>query len=330
MGIKNFLSKFETKLLNQVEHFDSIFIDGNYLLYNLIYCCNNDEDLTEKVKNFIYFFDEKIIIKKYVFIIFDGECEYINEFNPKNFKKRKFIKSDDYDKQPIKPKTEIIYKFKTMLINEIKNKIKKKYLSNFEIIVDDDYNNGEGDIKILKHINNYKTKKNCVISSDSDMILINSSLCLKHNIEIELMINPKKRILVIYKDYYEKYGQDFILIMLLLGNDYLPKLSNIDFEILLDTYKKYIKVNEKIIQNNKMEMNHFLKYIYTLIYFIKKNKNKKLSFSLNKINLERIEIYYNNISWCLKLYNLIDNENKYIEDKIGDKVINIYNFYFLK
>ena len=32
---------------------------------------------------------------------------------------------------------------------------------------------------------------------------------------------------------------------------------------------------------------------------------------------------------CLKLYKVIENENKYIEEK-NDKVINIYNFYFLK
>jgi hypothetical protein len=330
MGIQNFLKNFTTYKLNNITNFDSIFLDGNYLLYQLIYKCENDNDLKNKVNNFINKFDSKISINKYVFIIFDGNYDNIEDINPKNLRKRTYTISDDYDKQPIKPGMEIIQKFKNYINNAIKNQIKKKFLKTFQIIIDDDSNPGEGDIKILNHIEKYKTKNNCIVSGDSDMILICSGLCLKYNINIQIMNKPNQLEFIKYDDYYNNYNYDFIIIMLLLGNDYLPKISNIEFDILINAYNNYKKLyKHKIIENNIFNENNFFEYIYTLIYCLKNNPNKKLNFSLNKIDCERIQKHYNNILWCLKLYKVIENENKYIEEK-NDKVINIYNFYFLK
>lgn len=330
MGIQNFLKNFTTYKLNNITNFDSVFLDGNYLLYQLIYKCENDNDLKNKVNNFIHNFDSKISINKYVFIIFDGNYVSIDEINPKNLRKRTYTVSDDYDKQPIKPGMEIIQKFSDFINSAIKNQIKKKFLKTFQIIIDNDSNPGEGDIKILNHIEKYKTKHNCIVSGDSDMILISSGLCLKHNINIQIMNKPSQLEFIKYNDYYNNYSYDFIIIMLLLGNDYLPKISNIEFDILINAYINYKKLyKHKIIENNIFNQNNFFEYIYTLIYCLNKNPNKKLNFSLNKIDNVRIQKHYNNILWCLKLYKVIENKNKYIEEK-NNKVINIYNFYFLK
>ena len=163
MGIQNFLKNFTTYKLNNITNFDSIFLDGNYLLYQLIYKCENDNDLKNKVNNFIHNFDSIISINEYVFIIFDGNYDNIEVINPKNLRKSTYHDSDDYDKQPIKPGMEIIQKFKNYINNAIKYQIKKKFLKTFQIIIDDDSNPGEGDIKILNHIEKYKTKNNCIV-----------------------------------------------------------------------------------------------------------------------------------------------------------------------
>jgi len=64
MGIQNFLKNFTTYKLNNITNFDSIFLDGNYLLYQLIYKCENDNDLKNKVNNFIHNFDSIISINE--------------------------------------------------------------------------------------------------------------------------------------------------------------------------------------------------------------------------------------------------------------------------
>ena len=340
MGIKNFLVNFKCVSFNTVNEYNNIYIDGNYLLYNLINKCNNDNDLKEKVNSFVYNFFNKVIIKNKLYIIFDGLFDNENDvINPKLFKEKKYIVSDDYDKQPIKPKTEIVKKFKDLLEKSFKN-MKTMYLQSFVIIIDDDYNLGEGDIKILNHINNNnsmidkKTNKslnidNCIVSKDSDMILISSSLCLNNKINIDIINDPHKLFLIKYEEFYEKYEFDFILIILFLGNDYLPKLSNVDFEVLIECYESYKKIFGKNIINKKTIDNILFKeFIFILIYKLKNNKNKKLKFSLKVMNCKRFNIYINNIQWCLKIYNVLNNSNKYIVDKIGDKVINIYNLLF--
>ena len=329
MGIKNFLQNFNIIKYNNIKIFNDVYLDCNYLMYNLINNCENNEDYKKKISKFIDILFKNIIIKNNIYLIFDGFYDNTELINPKTFKIRKYTISDNYDKQPIKPQLEIIKFFKDSIELYINNK-KKINLLTFNIIIDDDYNLGEGDIKILNHIYINKKENNCIISKDSDIILIACSLCIALNINIEIINQPSNISYIIFKEEYMKYGKDYILIMLFLGNDYLPKLSNIDYETLLIAYNQYKKIYKKNIIEDKINYNNLILYFECIIVYLKNNKNKKLLFSLKNFNIERFKIYYNNINWCLKLYRVINNENCYIMDIIGDKVIYIYNFIYIR
>ena len=117
------------------------------------------------------------------------------------------------------------------------------------------------------------------------------------------------------------YNLDYILIVLLLGNDYLPKLSNVNYDTIINTYNQYLKhENSPILTDNKINYNNFINYLTYIIL------NKKIKLNLNNIDCLRFEKYYNNILWCLKKYKVIDNDNNYVEDT--NNVINIYNFIY--
>ena len=329
MGIKNFLQNFNVIKYNTSKTFNDIYLDCNYLMYNLINNCTNNDDYKNKISKFIDILFKNIIVKNNIYLIFDGYYDNTELINPKTFKTRTYIVSDDYDKQPIKPKLEIVKFFKETIISCINNK-KKKNLLCFDIITDDDYTDGEGDLKLLNHIYKNKKENNCIISKDSDIILIASSLCITLNINIDIIIQPSNISYIIFQDEFKKYGKDYLLLMLFLGNDYLPKLSNIDYETLLIGYNEYKKIYKKNIVDVSVNYNNLILFFECIIVYLKNNKNKKLIYSLKNFNIERFKIYYNNINWCLKLYKLIDNKNSYIMDDIGDKVINIYNFIYFK
>lgn len=103
----------------------------------------------------------------------------------------------------------------------------------------------------------------------------------------------------------ERFYEDFVLLCILLGNDYIPGILTLDgqnqiFEILLDSYKKTIKrTKDYLIDNGKINFNNFEIFIkqlanYELDYleikleffkFIKKQKtnNKKSNYTLKEI-----------------------------------------------
>ena len=113
-----------------------------------------------------------------------------------------------------------------------------------------------------------------------------------------------------------------VLIILLLGNDYLPKLSNVDYDTIIDNYKQYLKhENPQILSDDGVNYTNLINYLTYIIL------NKKVKFNLKNIDSFRFEKYYNNILWCLKKYKVINNERNYIEDT--NNVINIYNFIYL-
>ena len=327
MGIKNYsknLSLEDVKINEKT--YDNLLIDCNYLIHYLIYKCNNQKEFDKKIYNFINNLTSIINIKNKILLVFDGKYDKKFVINPKQQtieNRIKYIKqSDDFDKQEIKPKSKIINDFKLTLIESLEQ-IKKINKKKFEIIINDDYVDGEADIKILDLINECKDKSYCLLSKDTDMILISYSLIIKNNIEIDIIFSLRPLLFVDINKIVLKYSNfkyDYILILLLLGNDFLPSISHIDYDILINSYIKYkLHYKKRIINKNKIKndnLNMFITY-----YIISKN----IKFNNKMINYERFNAYTNNLLWTLNYYKIIDINIDYIPNSINN-VINIYNF----
>jgi hypothetical protein len=327
MGIKNYsknLSLEDVKIKERI--YDNLLIDCNYLIHYLIYKCINQKEFDKKIYNFINNLLNLIIIKNRILLVFDGKYDKKFVVNPKQLtieNRTKYLKqSDDFDKQEIKPKSEIILNFKSTLIESLEQ-IKKINKKKFEVIVNDDYIDGEADIKILEIINDCKDKSYCLLSKDTDMILISYSLILKNNIEIDIIFSLRPLLFVDINKIVVKYSNfknDYILLLLLLGNDFLPSASHIDYNILINSYQKYkLHFKKKIIYKNKIINKNLI--IFITYYII----NKNIKFNNNMINNERFVAYYNNLLWTLNYYKVIDINIDYIPSSINN-VINIYNF----
>lgn len=326
MGINGFMKNMSHDLPELKKRiYESVFIDCNYLLHYFIYNCKNENDLYYKINNYIKYLFEVITITKQVNLIFDGKHpHHLQQVNPKKktleqrYKYKK--ESDAYDKQRIAPKTEIVKTFKTFILNSI-DSIKKIYKYDYDILVNDDYVDDEADFKILNHIYESNLKDICIISRDSDMILIAYSLICKKNINIDILSSLRPIMFVDVNNLNKGYNLDYVLIILLLGNDYLPKLSNVDYETIISNYDLYLKhENPAIIKDGKVDLNNFINYLTYIIL------NKKIKYKYNNLDFSRFEKYYNNILWCLNKYKVINNDINYLEDT--NNVINIYNFIY--
>lgn len=323
MGISGYLKNLSHEhVVNKT--FDTVYIDCNYMLHYLIYKCKSDNDLYDKLYNYCKYLFDNVKIKYNIYLIFDGEgIDVINPKNETQITRQKYKKvSDDYDKQVIKPKSAIINTFKTYFVNII-NTFKKIYKSNFNVNVNDDYVQDEADYKILNYLHNSNDNENiCIISRDSDMILIAYNTVIKKNVYIDIITILRPLMYVDVNKLVEKYhDSDYILAILLLGNDYLPKISNVDYNVIINNYCKYKKHGcEKIINNDDINYTSLVEFITYIVV------DKKIKLNIGKINYDRFNTYFNNLLWCLKKYNITNNDNTYSNDTLN--VVNIYNFIY--
>lgn len=332
MGIKDYLKHLNQEEITNIIEYEHVYIDCNYLIHFLIYKCKNDKNLYGKIFNFWKNLTESIKIKSTVHLIYDGEHD-VEELttNPKlqtlilRYKDK--VVSTDYDKQVIKPGSPILNTFKYYLVDVIE-KYKKINKSKFIINQNDDQIKGEADLKILNLIYNSNQNRVCICSKDSDMILIAHSLSINKLISIDVITNFRP-IQIVYINTFKKYNLDYVLMVLLLGNDYLPKISSITYQTIIKTYEKYIKYNKPIISNGNINSNNLIEFI---TYFIVYGSNKKNKFNFNNYDPIRFETYINNLIWCLGHYKVINNNFKYIQEIINDNdvklkhTINICNF----
>jgi hypothetical protein len=332
MGIKDYLKHIPQEFpLEKSRTYDYVYLDCNYMCHYLIYKCNSDTDLYGKIVDYWDYLASTIKIKKEVFLIFDGEYDTDTLANPKYqthlLRAKSKPKSDNYDAQSIGPGTPILKTFREFLSDAIE-RYKKINKSNFKITVNSDNIKGEADIKILNTIFESKQNNICICSKDSDMILIAQSLCVSKSIDIDILSNFRPIKFINIKK-FNSYGLDYVLVVLLLGNDYLPKISNVSYQVLINSYDKYIKFNKPIVSDNQINPNNLINYISLVIL----NSGKKTKPKLSNINQERFQTYFNNIGWCLSYYKVITSSNNYIQelthkdDNVKLKnVINIYNF----
>lgn len=326
MGIHGFMKNMQQDEPNIKERkYESIYIDCNYLLHYFIYNCKNDDDLNKKINDYIEYLLKTITVSKQIHLIFDGKHpHHLQNVNPKKMTLDKRYKnkkeSDAYDKQKIAPHTEIVSTFKTFITEALKFQ-KMMFGYDFEIVINDDSIEDEADFKILESIYESTNKNFCIISKDSDMILIAYSLIYKKKINIDILSNLRPILFVDINILTKNYNLDYVLVIMLLGNDYLPKLSNVDYDTIMITYKNFIKhKNPLIIDNSKVNYLNFINYLTYIIL------NKKVKYKFENLNFIRFEKYYNNVLWCLKKYKVIENNKEYIEDT--SNVINIYNFIY--
>lgn len=166
--------------------------------------------------------------------------------------------------------------------------------------------NNEGELKLFTWLNNSKINNNVVIfGQDSDLIVLG----LKSNLP-KLYINYDSKYISIKKlteclaQYIPvKFGllnhpvkKDFILLSMMLGNDYLPSVS--DFKKLWTAYIKLQKnkINLLINKDNTLNLNNLNKLFKLIPY-------QKLPINSKKSTESDVKYYLKSLNWNYKLYS---------------------------
>lgn len=337
MGITNFYKEIKLKYPDAFfsifdEIFEFLYIDLNCILHKCTYNCENIDEIIKKITYTIFEICKKSQPTKCLYLFCDGTSPFAKLLLQRE---RRFSMNESLSLN-FTPGTVFLKQLPSKL-NDLINIIRLHL--NIDVYIDS-LNPGESEIKIKnKILENYSKNtedKHVLITTDADVILILTSdisykkcYILDHDIllSIEKLINLHK------KEYnlLNNSHLDFSFLNLLLGNDYLPKVSSINFNNLWESYS-YNIYNENLIQIKK---NEFILNKYLLINILtdilgglKKNvltkiKNKKEYFNnLNILN------YFDGLKWNFDMYinGKCNDYNFIIEDKNNINIINFIIF----
>lgn len=222
----------------------------------------------------------------------------------------------NFNKSSISPAT----KFMSKVINYLNN---EKF--NVETIISDTNDRGEGEFKILDYVRKNKIDDFVIYSPDADLIILSLILWTENiNSTIKILrfdsntkilniihINALINYFIFYKEERikndidkVKYLRDLCLVFTIFGNDFLPKIEevnvNMDLYLLFDSYLINFIDNEYLMTDDLLIIPKSIHNYFALL--------NKYSSLLEKRN--KMMYLYNNFNYAFAVNLYLDAKNK--------------------
>lgn len=295
--------------------YDHIYIDLNYILHKHIAYVLNEEHLISRVIeniNHIIATNPPLISLN---LFSDGSASFAKILLQKS---RRIQMMDCLQKNKLNP---LILTTGTPFMNTFNQKM-KQYVTSLKnetlnnVVINFSFSDefGESEFKIAQHIT--KNTKNIydthlIFSNDSDIILI--SMAQRNIFNIYVVVQQNKyvgtyivSINLLIEQIMDEYGynlnkrHDFVLLSLLNGNDYFPKMKYVNNDKLWYAYKKSIQKYQSIVcDTNEINVQLFIKFLKTLFYSLPNNQRNVLPYEISDNTAE----YLQGLQWCVSLYS---------------------------
>jgi len=321
MGISNFQSWLKNNFYRSIidynnNPFDHIYIDLNFILHRLFSYIQTKDELMERIVGSITNILASNPPLKTINITADGSASYakiILQRQRRLESAQKLLSTNEHfdfktlNSLHFTPGTE----FMNSLNEYIKRELKFPNVKiNFQLSDEPD----EAELKICRLIKeNSKSifDTHLIMSNDADMVLISMAQKDIYNIHILMCHNQGNKYFIsidnLAECYMEKYGYnfdkrlDFILISVLMGDDYFPKLRNSTFDKLWETYHQTILPHQSIVTGtNKINLQLLKKFLSHLSLKMSNNIEKITSDDLYNHNIYQ---YLFGLQWCVHLYS---------------------------
>lgn len=325
MGIQGFHTwinnnyPYVSPILNNDISVDHLYIDINFCLHIAVNKSNTLKILLEKLYNLIDTILIGIIPTKSITFASDGPAPYAKLLLQRERRLATVrdiqgdIKKDTINPLCFTPGTTFMNNLSKHLGDYI-DKLKNKYNIKINILFDGP---DEAEFKLIKQLlSNYdvdSTDKHLIVSNDADVCIMSSFLkCynrvyvaikLKHNLHL-FNVGEFVNVIVGTKNKYAKCPNlDVGTIMLLMGNDYIPKLYYSGFDKIVKSYKlTVIKKRSGLVGMDGKISTSFLKDFMISFSSSIENMGFINKFSIATYNPILYDNYLKGILWCIGCY----------------------------
>lgn len=228
------------------------------------------------------------------------------------------VEHNSWDTNNITPGTSFMLKLDNYLMKNLVNKFKK---TDITVLFSGSRTPGEGEHKIMSYLrdNSVEDEIHSIYGLDADLIMLsffhNNIYLLRETIHVNnvdtdsLLLfsvkNLRKNIIteIVEKIWCEDFEivedkliTDYVVMCFLLGNDFLPKLINLDINEdsiieLIDIYINLVNVKKNYLVNEKQINFKFLQQLLNNLYL---SEDKRLQNIQNSINQRYISYKKNN------------------------------------
>jgi 5'-3' exonuclease len=316
MGIKGYCKWISDKYPNAfkskwLEYYDNVYIDLNYCLHYCSYGVKSQDELFCRLFAFI----DSILIEtkplRSITFSTDGPAPFAKLFLQR--KRRECMAEQQLNLQT----SSLIFTPGTEFMNELPNKL-QPYIKQLELIycvnvlfTKETYD--EAEIKLKKYLmlnqSKYPDDTHIIISNDADIVVMMLTLANPNHTFVFYKNTQSKsnkvlcvgQLLGLHLEavgYSETPGYDFATLSIMLGNDYLPKISYLTFNNIWDSYAEALLLTQskKSMKNKKF----FIKFLHSLICRLKPHYVRKFTIQTFSNNL--CANYLDGLLWCLDMY----------------------------
>lgn len=335
MGIQGYYEWIKTNYptctvpMDKIQFYDHVMIDLNHVLHNVIYDANNEKQFVVKIYKALDHILSRCIPLKSIYLGIDGPPPYA-----KIALQRK-RRSSGGEATSGKSISSLCLTPGTILMGGLKGHLEKYFTDRkswykfrkINITISPSCESGEGEIKIFHSIQQnvldcYKDSF-LIIGNDADLVVLamasqpvyNLSILIKTKFTYELISLPKLLVCInqqinpwlkVTNSYFLRDAvlrRDFSVVSMMMGNDYLNKLSYVKIEHLWNSYfetKKNRKYSDCLINNDNLFNISFLIDWMKLL-------TTNLAVQFQKLNQERykktnVKEYLEGFLWCLNMY----------------------------
>lgn len=329
MGIKNFHTWLHNKFptcfipLKGNNIYEYIYIDLNFILHNSIYGCRTEKDFIGRLSNNLDIIFSNFIATKEIFFAIDGPSSFAKIILQRKRRSTNInkINQNNINSLCITPGIAIMERFEKKIMLYIGHLQKKYKYLNVKCQTSFSNDPDEGEIKICKQVikngKNNLNHKHLIIGNDSDLIVLSMGMKPVYNINILIKGKDRnelislKQLLHAHCKYLNKddiienlctsaFREDFIILSIMMGNDYLPKVAYINYDKLWKAYKDFIlKINRNIIKNDSFDIDAICSFMLIIFNSLPSCYRK---VSLHYYNIDRSNSYLEGLLWCVQMY----------------------------
>lgn len=313
MGVQS-LNKWVKKtypnifIANHKKSYDCVYIDMHFILHMSL-----TDNITEKqyIINLYENLDKIIFnltVTKKIVLAIDGASPYSKVLQRcvRKQKNNKVVMKDKIiNYLHLAPGTNFMSKIDKYIedyVNVLKNRLIK-----IEIVVIPSVVADEGDFKIIRKVIEYgqldKTFSHLIIGKDTDFILLGMAISPINNIYLDLYEIGLISINNLIDNKDSNHRSDFVMLYIFIGNDYIPKLNSVNYEIIWNSYYE-----TKIVYPNKSFINNANNFDEKFLYCFLDKVVTKLPLRFKKFDYELYDKnqslnYLEGVLWCYNMYS---------------------------
>jgi len=331
MGIDNFYTWIKAEYPSSVDdqmhkkRYDYIYVDANHILHSAITDSNNIKNFKEKIFFYLDCIFFNFIATKKIILAVDGSSPYSKVLLQRK-RRLQYINKVNIDKLNslhLTPGTQLMLQVESFLYEYV-DRLKLQYkILNTQFIISPTTKHDEGELKIFKHLIQFgsnHSSSHLVIGNDADLVVLAMAVKPIYNIDLLIRHKNQRSIISIEKLlclHYERifktrnlsiqninnnnFRDDFVILSIMMGNDYIPKLNFVKFDNLWKSYISLIQLyqNYSLINHNSFNIRILINF-FTII-----NTNLLPQFtklSIYKYNPHKVINYLEGLLWCLNMY----------------------------